>query len=84
MRSVGIDALSVDATPEDPAAARFDAHLAILGAGGVIVENLTNLEALAGLRDPIVSVLPIALARSDGAPVRAVAFERGAWAADRP
>ena len=84
VRSVGIDGLSVDATPEDPAVTRFEAHLAILGAGGVIVENLTNLAALAGLRDPSLSVLPIALARSDGAPVRAVAFERGAWAGDRP
>lgn len=76
VRTVGIDAFSVDATPEDVSSAGFEAHLAILGAGGVIVENLTNLDAVAGLRDPIVSVLPLKLARADGAPVRAVAYER--------
>jgi kynurenine formamidase len=76
VRTVGIDALSIDATPEDPSSIRFDAHIAILGAGGVIVENLTGLRALSTLREPIVSVLPVALAHADGAPVRAVAFER--------
>jgi len=77
VRTVGIDALSVDATPDDPAAIRFDAHEQILGAGGVIVENLTNLEALATLHDPILSILPIVIGGADGAPVRAVAFEAG-------
>lgn len=79
VRTVGIDALSVDPTPQDAAAIRFDAHVALLEPAGVIVENLTNLEALIGHDDLVVSVLPIALARADGAPVRAVAYERGAW-----
>jgi kynurenine formamidase len=72
---VGIDAFSVDPTPLDVSSARLDAHLAILGPGGVIVENLTNLGALAVLRRPVVSVLPLNIAHADGAPVRAVAYE---------
>jgi kynurenine formamidase len=80
VRTIGIDALNIDATPEDLGALRFDAHRPILQADGVIVENLTNLEALERLHDPIVSVLPLHLPGSDGAPVRAVAFERDALA----
>ena len=76
VRTVGIDALNIDATPEDLARIRFDAHVEILGFDGVIVENLTNLEAVSTLRDPIVSVLPLNLPGADGAPVRAVAYER--------
>ena len=76
VRTVGIDALNIDATPEDLARIRFDAHVEILGVDGVIIENLTNLEAVSTLRDPIVSVLPLHLLGADGAPVRAVAYER--------
>jgi kynurenine formamidase len=76
VRTIGIDALNIDATPEDLSTIRFDAHVEILGPGGVIVENLTNLAAVERLRDPIASVLPLHLPGSDGAPVRAVAFER--------
>jgi kynurenine formamidase len=39
VKTVGIDALNVDATPEDLSESRFDAHIAILGADGVIVEK---------------------------------------------
>lgn len=80
VRTIGVDALNIDATPGDLSTIRFDAHIEILGAGGVIVENLTNLAAVEQLRDPIASVLPLHLPGSDGAPVRAVAFERGALA----
>ena len=76
VRTIGIDALNIDATPEDLSTIRFDAHVEILGADGVIVENLTNLAAVERLRDPIASVLPLHLPGSDGAPVRAVAFAR--------
>lgn len=75
VRTIGIDALSVDATPEDLAEIAFDAHREILGVDGVIVENLTNLAQVLRLRDPIVSVLPLNLLGSDGAPVRAVAYD---------
>ena len=74
-RTVAIDAMSVDETPspgEEPGG--YPAHHALLGAGVVIVENLTNLEAV-DFPDPLLSVLPIRLSGADGAPVRAVAVE---------
>lgn len=75
VRTVGLDALSLDETVLDgEPAGGFAAHLAVLGAGGVIVENLRGLDALGGI-EPVVSVLPLRLAGADGAPVRAVAFE---------
>jgi kynurenine formamidase len=77
--TVGLDALNIDATPDDLDRIRFDTHQVILGAGGVIVENLTGLEAVSSLREPVVSVLPLNLPGADGAPVRAVAFERTAF-----
>ena len=75
VRTVGIDALSLDETvPGGGPAGGFAAHLAVLGAGGVIVENLRGLELLRSA-EPVVSVLPLRLAGADGAPVRAVAFD---------
>jgi len=50
----------------------FSTHHMVAEAGGVICENLTNLEAI-GDDQARISLLPIALARADGAPVRAVA-----------
>ncbi len=75
IRTVGIDALSLDETVLDgEPAGSFAAHLAVLGAGGVIVENLRGLEQVRSAQ-PVVSVLPLRLAGADGAPVRAVAFD---------
>jgi kynurenine formamidase len=55
-------------------------HLSFLGAGGLIVENLTNLDTLLATQDAaepdtevIVSLLPLKITGCDGAPVRAVA-----------
>lgn len=55
-------------------------HVSFLGAGGLIVENLTNLDTLLAEQDAagpdtelIVSLLPLKIAGCDGAPVRAVA-----------
>ena len=55
-------------------------HLSFLGAGGLIVENLTNLDTLLAEQDAaepdtevIVSLLPLKITGCDGAPVRAVA-----------
>lgn len=74
VRTVGLDALSLDETVLGGApAGGFAAHLAVLGAGGVIIENLRGLGAVPDV-DPVVSVLPLRLAGADGAPVRAVAF----------
>ena len=77
VRTVGLDALSLDETVVggEPADG-FAAHLAVLGAGGVIVENLRGLGAVTGT-DPVLSVLPLRFVGADGAPVRAVAFELG-------
>lgn len=74
VRTVGIDALSVDRTPE-PGAEDFslEAHRALLGTGGVIAENLTGLDQVA--RAPAeaeVFLFPLRLT-GDGAPARAVA-----------
>ncbi|MGP3954770.1 cyclase family protein [Nonomuraea sp. 3N208] len=73
VRTVGIDALSVDPTPAED----FPAHRVLCGAHAVIAENLTGLERLLDAQErgrPIeVFMLPIRLPGADGAPVRAVA-----------
>jgi kynurenine formamidase len=74
-RTVAVDALNVDETVlEGPHPEGYPVHHLILGAGGVIAENLTNLEAV-DFPDPFLSLLPMKLGGSDGAPVRAVAME---------
>jgi kynurenine formamidase len=78
VRTVGIDALSVDPTPEDATEARLDAHEVILGVGGVIIENLTGLDALETMMDPLLFCVPLSLSGADGSPVRAIATELGA------
>ncbi|MFG2826856.1 cyclase family protein [Streptomyces sp. NPDC048434] len=79
VRTVAVDALSIDPTPVpgDPQAdGSLPAHRLLCGAGAVIAENLTNLgpvlDAQAAQRPVEVSLFPIRLA-ADGAPVRAVA-----------
>lgn len=69
---VGVDTLSPDSTLHNDGHLPF--HAIVLGAGGVIIENLTNLADVTWA-DPFVSALPIALAGVDGAPVRAVAMD---------
>jgi kynurenine formamidase len=63
---VGVDMPSVDRYP-------FDAHVALLGHGAVIVENLTNLDAIGGERFYLVA-LPLKIIGRDGSPVRAIAM----------
>jgi arylformamidase len=65
VRLVGIDSPSVDYHPPSPV------HLALLGAGTLIVENLVNLARLGPGCE--FSVLPLPLAGLDGSPVRAIA-----------
>lgn len=62
---VGVDMPSVDRPP-------FPAHLALLGSGIVIVENLTNLKEI-GADEFELAVVPLSLAGRDGSPVRAIA-----------
>jgi kynurenine formamidase len=71
VRTVAIDAMSVDETPSPGS---YAAHDILLGAGCAIVENLTNLDAV-DFAEPLLSVLPMRLADADGAPVRAVALQ---------
>ncbi len=70
VRTVGIDAPSIDPTGDEILAA----HHVIADAGGVIWENLTNLARI-DFDDPLVSLLPIPFEGADGAPVRAVAMQ---------
>ena len=62
---VGVDTPSVDRPP-------FDAHLALLGSDVLIVENLTNLDAIGTDVFDLVA-LPLKVVGRDGSPVRAVA-----------
>lgn len=70
VRTVGIDAPSIDPTGDEELAA----HHVIAAAGGVICENLTNLAAI-DFPDPLVNLLPIPFVGADEAPVRAVAMQ---------
>jgi kynurenine formamidase len=63
---VGIDAPSVDRPP-------FPAHILLLGNDVVIVENLTNLDAVKGEVFELV-VLPLRISAREGSPVRAIAM----------
>ena len=71
----GLDALNIDETPTDEKPGEgFPAHHLIAEAGGVICENLCNLENIT-FADPFISILPLKFIGIDGAPVRAVAME---------
>ncbi|KAI9465192.1 putative cyclase [Lactarius psammicola] len=94
VRLIGTDTMSPDQSPVvspdasagDPSGddtPDFGVHRAVLGAGGLIVENLTNLDGLLAAQkkvtaepgpEVIVSVLPLRIAGCDGSPVRAVAW----------
>ncbi|HET6826278.1 MAG TPA: cyclase family protein [Amnibacterium sp.] len=75
--TIGIDAINLDETPDDEhPGAGFPVHHLIARAAGVICENLTNLAAVRSAH-PTVSLLPLAFIGTDGAPVRAVAYEQG-------
>lgn len=75
VKALAIDALNVDETVlEGPHPEGYPVHHAILGAGGVIAENLANLADI-DFPDPLFSLLPVKLGGADGAPVRAVAME---------
>ncbi|KAI0250063.1 putative cyclase [Lactifluus subvellereus] len=79
VRLIGTDTMSFDQSPVG--GSDFGVHRAVLGAGGLIVENLTNLDALLAAQDGagpdeevVVSLLPLNIAGCDGSPVRAVAW----------
>jgi arylformamidase len=63
---VGVDTPSVDRPP-------FEAHLELLGNDVLIVENLTNLDAVPGDTFDLIAT-PLAILGRDGSPVRAIAI----------
>ncbi|WP_405490541.1 cyclase family protein [Nocardia sp. NBC_00511] len=73
VRTVGIDALSVDPTP----ALEIPVHRILCGAQAVIAENLTDLAQVRAAQQTgariEVSLFPLRIPGGDGAPVRAVA-----------
>ncbi|KAE9392513.1 putative cyclase [Gymnopus androsaceus JB14] len=73
VKIVGLDTISPD---EIDGPEGYGAHEAILGTGGLIVENLTNLKALAEIgREVMVSIVPLSLTGCDGSPVRAFGWK---------
>jgi kynurenine formamidase len=80
VRTVAVDALSVDPTPEPgdhDQDGTLPAHRVLCGAGGVIAENLTGADQVLAAQAeglPVeMSLFPLRLTGADGAPVRAVA-----------
>ncbi|KAH8103559.1 putative cyclase [Cristinia sonorae] len=77
---IGIDTLSPDETllPSQNAPephGDFGVHQAVLGAGHLIVENLTNLGSIVD-GEWTVSLLPLKIGGCDGSPIRACAWRR--------
>jgi len=62
----------------------FGVHEVVLGVGGIIAENLTNLDKLKDMQDGLgaqegaimVSLVPLRIAGCDGSPVRAFAWKK--------
>ncbi|KAG6866430.1 hypothetical protein C0991_004715 [Blastosporella zonata] len=75
VRIVGVDTLSPDETEYQGVGGLhgFGAHEVILGAGGVIAENLTGLDKLEGQTH--IALVPLNLEGCDGSPVRAFAWK---------
>ena len=67
-KGIGIDAISID--PID--SRDLPVHKLLLGAGLIVVENLTGLEVLPQSFDFM--ALPLKIAEADGSPVRAAAL----------
>ena len=67
LKGIGLDMISIDPVEEES----LPIHHIILGHGMVIIENLTNLEALP--RCFTFFALPLHVQDADGAPVRAIA-----------
>ena len=70
LKGVGVDAVSVDLV----GLPFLENHRILLGSGKLLIENLKNLSALVGKRVQF-AALPLHYVNSDGAPVRAIAWE---------
>ncbi|HHE31536.1 MAG TPA: cyclase family protein [Chlorobaculum parvum] len=69
LKGVGIDAPSFD----EAASEALPVHRVLLGAGLILIENLTGLEQLDG-GDFLLSALPVPIVGAEACPVRAVGF----------
>lgn len=70
--TIALDFLSLDRTPAQGGEFSLVNHYFWSQGDGIIGENFTNIEAIAVPR-PAISMLPLNLGGSDGAPVRAIA-----------
>ncbi len=72
---IGVDFPSIDRPP-------FPAHEMLLGNDVLILENLTNLDAVTG---PVfqLSAIPLRIIGRDGSPVRAIAIEESEFLDER-
>ncbi len=70
--TIALDFLSLDRTPGPGEDFTLDNHYFWSIGDGIIGENFTNLAAITVAR-PMISMLPLNLGPSDGAPVRAIA-----------
>ncbi|KAG5638444.1 hypothetical protein H0H81_012661 [Sphagnurus paluster] len=75
VRVLCVDTLSPDETPYEGEGGEngYGTHEVILGAGGIIAENITNITALDGQN--WIALIPLNLEGCDGAPVRAFAWK---------
>ncbi|OAX35970.1 putative cyclase [Rhizopogon vinicolor AM-OR11-026] len=73
VRVIGCDTLS----PDEMCSPTSEVHKVILRAGGAIAENLRGVEEVLGLKEPVVSLLPLKLDSCDGSPIRAIAWSAG-------
>ena len=69
LKGLGLDAISVD----HPASEKYEVHRILLGAGLILLENLTNLDLLPARGFTLVC-LPLKIKNADGSPVRAAAM----------
>jgi kynurenine formamidase len=70
IKTAGIDAINLDNT----GGTEFPIHEMYAKAGGIIAENLANLD-LVDFDSPFIIFLPLKLTGCDGSPVRAVAID---------
>lgn len=73
VRTIALDFLSLDRTPDNPSEATLENHYLWSNANGIIGENFTNFRSLSDAT-PFISLLPLNMGASDGGPVRAVAI----------
>ncbi|KAJ3564243.1 hypothetical protein NP233_g8421 [Leucocoprinus birnbaumii] len=75
IKVVGVDTLNPDETPsKGDTKGGYGFHKTLLGADGIIIENLTNTKPLIGRSNVQISLVPLKLEGIDGSPIRAIAW----------